>query len=84
MNITGVLLAAGASSRMGSTNKLLLKYNNRTVIEATLGQLANSNVDYILIVTGFENARVEDLLAGCLTDRMRFLYNSNYLLGRAE
>ncbi len=84
MKITGVILAAGTSSRMGSANKLLLKYNNHTVIEEVLEQLSNSEVDDILIVTGFENVRIEGLLAGCLTDRMKFIYNSNYRLGRAE
>ncbi len=84
MKITGVILAAGTSSRMGSTNKLLLKYNNHTVIEEVLEQLSNSKVDDILIVTGFENVRIEGLLAGCLTDRMNFVYNGNYRLGRAE
>ena len=84
MKITGVILAAGTSSRMGSTNKLLLTYNNHTVIEEVLVQLSNSKIDDILIVTGFENVRIEGLLAGCLTDRMNFVYNSNYRLGRAE
>jgi len=84
MKITGVILAAGTSSRMGPTNKLLLKYNNHTVIEEVLEQLSNSKVDNILIVTGFENVRIEGLLADRLTDRMNFVYNSNYRLGRAE
>lgn len=84
MKITGVILAAGTSSRMGPTNKLLLKYNNHTVIEEVLVQLSNSKVDDILIVTGFENIRIQGLLADCLTDRVNFVYNSNYRLGRAE
>lgn len=84
MKITGVILAAGTSSRMGSTNKLLLKYNNHTVIEEVLEQLSNSKVDDMLIVTGFESVRIQGLLAGCLTDRMNFVYNGNYRLGRAE
>jgi molybdenum cofactor cytidylyltransferase len=84
MKITGVLLAAGTSSRLGSRNKLLLKYNNRTVIEVSVQQLANSHVDDVVIVTGFERDRIENQLTGCLTLRMRLLYNSRYYLGRAE
>jgi molybdenum cofactor cytidylyltransferase len=84
MKITGVLLAAGTSSRLGSRNKLLLKYNNRTVIEVSVQQLTNSHVDDVVIVTGFERDRIENQLVGCLTLRMRLLYNSRYHLGRAE
>lgn len=69
---------------MGSANKLLLKYNNHTIIEEVFEQLSNSKVDEILIVTGFERERIEGLLNGCLTDRMKFIYNGNYHLGRAE
>jgi len=84
MSIAGVILAAGTSSRMGSTNKLLLRYKNHTVVEEVLEQLSNSQVDDILIITGFESERVEELLAGRLSGRMSFVFNSNYHLGRAE
>jgi molybdenum cofactor cytidylyltransferase len=84
MSIAGVILAAGTSSRMGSVNKLLLRYNNRTVIEEVLAQMAGSGVDSILIVTGFERARIEAALAGRVTDRMQLIYNGRYRLGRAE
>jgi molybdenum cofactor cytidylyltransferase len=84
MNITGIILAAGTSSRMGSTNKLLLKYRDHTIIEEVLDQLSSSKVDDILIVTGFENTRIEELLADRITDRVNLIYNENYRLGRAE
>jgi CTP:molybdopterin cytidylyltransferase MocA len=44
MRITGILLAAGMSSRMGQ-NKLLLRYGQHTVIEESLSQLVSSNVE---------------------------------------
>ncbi len=69
---------------MGSSNKLLLKYNDHTVIEEVLKQLSNSDVDDILIITGFENDRIEGLLRSNLKDRMKLVYNGNYRLGRAE
>lgn len=84
MNITGIVLAGGTSLRMGPTNKLLLKYKKHTIIEEVLEQLSKSDVDDILIVTGFEHDRIEELLAGRLTDRIRFVYNSNYCGGHAE
>jgi molybdenum cofactor cytidylyltransferase len=84
MNITGIILAAGTSSRMGSTNKLLLKYRDHTIIQEVLDQLSNSNVDDILIVTGFESSCIKELLADRITDRVRLIHNENYHLGRAE
>jgi molybdenum cofactor cytidylyltransferase len=61
MHITGVILAAGSSSRMGSENQLLLKYKNHTVIEEVLINLQNSNVDDIIIVTEYQEGRAESV-----------------------
>ncbi len=84
MAITGVILAAGMSSRMGSVNKLLLNYKGHTIIEETLRQMMNSTVDNIVIITGFEHTEVEQALDSHLDDRTRFVYNADYRLGRAE
>jgi molybdenum cofactor cytidylyltransferase len=84
MSITGVILAAGTSSRMGSINKLFLTYKSHTIIEEVVEQLSNSKVDNILIVTGFDNTRIERLPICSLTDRIRCIHNSNYHLGRLE
>ncbi len=84
MKITGIILAAGASSRMGSSNKLLLPYRNHTIIEEVLEQLSKSEVNNILIIIGHDNTRVEKTLAGYRSDRVSFAHNPNYRLGRAE
>ena len=83
MKIAGVILAAGKSSRMGQ-NKLLLKYNDHTVIEETVDQLLNSNVGNVIVVTGFQNQRIKELLAKYPGDRITIVDNRNYRLGRAE
>jgi molybdenum cofactor cytidylyltransferase len=84
MKITGVVLAAGASSRMGPVNKLTLAYCGRTIIEEVLIQMSNSSVSDILVVTGFEHTRIEGMLAGYRNDRIDFVYNRDYRLGRAS
>jgi molybdenum cofactor cytidylyltransferase len=84
MKITGVLLAAGTSSRMGSTNKLLLAYRGRTVIEEGLRQLSASQVDDILVVLGHQADRIEPLLASDMSDRVRLIVNERFKMGRAE
>ena len=67
MNITGIIHAAGTSSRMGEIHKLLLKYNRHTIIEEVLEHLSNYQIDIIVFITGFENSRIEGLLASYLT-----------------
>jgi molybdenum cofactor cytidylyltransferase len=69
---------------MGSSNKLFLDYRGHTIIEEVLEQLSNSSADNILIVTGHENKRIERLLDGYRSDRVDFIFNHNYRLGRAE
>ena len=49
MNTTGIILAGGKSSRMG-TNKALLRLNGKTVIEGIVKQLEKI-VDEIIVVT---------------------------------
>lgn len=50
-NIFAVVLAAGASSRMG-TSKMALKWGDATVLETTLTNVAGADVSGILLVTG--------------------------------
>jgi molybdenum cofactor cytidylyltransferase len=83
MTITGIILAAGSSSRMGR-NKLLLKYGNHTVIEEAATQMLNSKADNILVITGHEKANIEKLLSQFPPDRLKIIYNRIYKSGRAE
>ena len=83
-HIAGIILAAGASSRMGPANKLLLRYREHTVVEETLVQLAKSQVGSILVVTGHERDRVESVISNRFSGRIRSVFNDNYQLGRAE
>jgi molybdenum cofactor cytidylyltransferase len=84
LNISGVILAAGISSRMGATNKLLLEYRGHTIIEEVLEGLLDSEIDDLCIVTGFDRSRVEAQLSKYQSDRVSLVYNNNHQLGRAE
>ena len=59
-----LLLAAGASRRMGAENKLLLPFRGQTLLEATLGQLEAAAVGEIFVVLGHEADRIRPVLAG--------------------
>ena len=58
--MTTILLAAGLSTRMGK-NKLLLEYNGKTIIENTLVSVLSLS-DKVIVVTGFEKERIEEVL----------------------
>jgi len=49
-----IILAAGKSERMGS-NKLLMPFSDRTIIETVIGNVMQSDVDNMLVVLGAYN-----------------------------
>jgi len=61
--ISALVLAAGQSTRMGSTNKLLVKLNQKTLLQHVLSNLQQSSIDEIIVVTGFESNKVESSIA---------------------
>jgi molybdenum cofactor cytidylyltransferase len=83
MKITGALLAAGISSRMDSTNKLLLKYKNHTILDEVLFQLLGSKLEELYVITGFEHEQIEKIIEPHMTGKIKILFNSNYQIGRA-
>lgn len=83
VKIVGAILAAGMSSRMGR-NKLLLLYKEHTLIEEVLSQLLKSDLDEVIVVTGFEKERIEELIKNKRKDEIKIVYNENFRLGRSE
>lgn len=72
------ILAAGLSKRMGSVNKLLLKINNKTILEHSVIN-ALSYTDDVVVVTGFQREKSEEILKNY---PVTVIYNSNYTLGQ--
>ena len=72
--ITALVLAAGKSSRMGEKNKLLLKFNDQTMVSHVIDQLQESTVSDIIVVTGceFENVRRS------IGQKVEFTHNPDY------
>lgn len=77
-------MAAGMSSRMETANKLLLKYKKHTIIEEVFHNISISEIDDILIITGFEHNRFYELFNKRLSHKIRIIQNMNYKNGRAE
>ncbi len=66
MKIAGILLAAGASTRMGE-NKLLLELEGETLLRRAARRALEAGLDPVLVVLGHEaeQARAELLGLGC-------------------
>lgn len=63
VKISTVILAAGASRRLGS-NKLCVRVNGEAVIRRTVRLFVETGAGNVIVVTGFEKERVEKELAG--------------------
>jgi CTP:molybdopterin cytidylyltransferase MocA len=59
--ITAIVLAAGASSRMGR-NKMLLPFGNSTVVESAIDVLKRPGIDKTIVVLGFGREAIEPVL----------------------
>lgn len=76
-SVAGIVLAAGASERMG-TAKLLLPYRGTTVLGATIGAVAASAVGRVIVVTGYDAETVE---ASIETESVMTVRNPDYRRG---
>ena len=60
--ITAIVLAAGLSKRMGKANKMLLPYKGKPVIAVTVDNIVAAGVSDIVVVTGFEQEKIQEVL----------------------
>ncbi len=60
--ISAIILAAGASKRMGQ-QKLLMKWGNVTVLERVIAVFANAGIEDILVITGSGRTQTEGVIS---------------------
>jgi molybdenum cofactor cytidylyltransferase len=77
--IAGVVLAAGASSRLGQP-KQLLPFRGRPLLEATLARVAQAGLDEVVVVLG---GSADDVLARVRFGAARPVVNPDYQAGQA-
>jgi molybdenum cofactor cytidylyltransferase len=80
--ITGLVITAGLSQRMGSF-KPLLKYNKISFLENIIQKL-NLICDEIIIVTGFNSEEIFNKLENISNDfaqKLKIVHNVNYEMG---
>ena len=76
-DIWAIILAAGASTRMKS-QKLLLSFNGKTIIETVVENAANSVKSNVMVVLGSHR---EQIKAQLVNYPVKFCVNKNYLDG---
>jgi CTP:molybdopterin cytidylyltransferase MocA/xanthine/CO dehydrogenase XdhC/CoxF family maturation factor len=75
--IAGILLAAGASSRMGA-NKLTLPFKGKPMVRHAADAALAAGLDPLIVVTGHEAAAMRDALTGAA---VQFVHNAYYADG---
>ena len=79
--IAGLLLAAGASTRMGST-KQLLPVNGSNLLDIVLDQALRSDLDLVNLVLGHQSAEIrKNLKTDLRHPKLKITQNDHYLEG---
>ena len=76
--VAGVVLAAGASTRMGR-NKLFLVLEGETILRRAVSRAIAAGLDPVVVILGHEAEHAERELAGL---RCRPVVNADYALGQ--
>lgn len=81
--MVGIILAAGMATRLkpytDNTPKCLLKVNNEEILSYTLKNLKRSDINRILIVTGFKKEMIETFVIEKFSELdVTFIYNKDY------
>jgi molybdenum cofactor cytidylyltransferase len=76
--VTALVLAAGRSSRMGGTNKLLADVGGAPLVARAVDAALASQADTVIVVTGHQGEAVAAALAG---KPVRFVHNPHFTDG---
>lgn len=76
--MSAIVLAAGLSQRMGNENKLLLPYKGKTILETTLLNILDADINEVIVVTGFEADKITMAIQYL---PVKLVYNTSYKKG---
>ena len=85
MSISTIITAAGKNSRMRKdqlsrgielTNKLILPFNNKTVIETTIDNALSLNIDECIVVLGHYANEIKEAIFENYKDKVKFIENN--------
>ena len=85
MSVSTIITAAGKNSRMRNdqisrgielTNKLILPFNNKTVIETTIDNALSLNIDECIVVLGHYASEIKEAIFDNYKDDVKFIENN--------
>ena len=79
-DLSGIVLAAGSSSRMEGANKLLLPWQKQCVLQVVVERICEVGLGEVVVVTGHQRAEVEEALSRY---PVRLVHNSDFAEGMA-
>ena len=83
MNISAIICAAGMSTRMGHTNKLLMKHKDRTLLNHVVSEVLSTNVYEVIVVVGHEQEKARKALEA-FEHNIQVVYNPSYKEGQTS
>ncbi len=75
LRLATIILAAGQSKRMGSISKLLMRIEDRPMIQRVVDVAIEAGSSDIYVVTGFERDRIESRMSGY---SVNFVHNESF------
>ena len=85
MSISAIITAAGKNSRMRKDqisrnleikNKLILPFNNKTVLETTIDNTLSANIDECIVVLGHYSSEIKEVIFDNYKDKVKFIENN--------
>jgi len=76
--LSAIILAAGSSQRMGNRNKMLLPFQNKTVLETTTANILAAGIEELIVVLGNEADQVKAAIKHL---PVSVIYNPDYQKG---
>ena len=85
MSISTIITAAGKNSRMRKdqlarnidlTNKLILPFRDKTVIETTIDNALSLNIDECIVVLGHYSSEIKEVIYDNYKDQVKFVENN--------
>ncbi|HEY4407443.1 MAG TPA: NTP transferase domain-containing protein, partial [Xanthobacteraceae bacterium] len=77
-SIAAIVLAAGRSTRMGGSNKLIAEIGGKPLVRIAAEQALGSRAKPVIVVTGHQRERIEAALAGL---PVRLVHNPDFAQG---
>ena len=85
MTVSTIITAAGKNSRMRKDqlelnidlkNKLILPFENSTVIETTIDNALSANIDECIVVLGHYSSEIKEVIFDNYKDKVKFIENN--------